>query len=201
MLIFDNSHIENFPWLSNQPLTTLSTPFPHSTTQELAQALESTATELVDCALPAINEVLAMKRNLRRKRFREYQAEGRFQVFCKFLANGYDSPEDMMESEPGCSEKELFGKMDDRDERADDKKIVWENALKYARAIIDIQHQIIQENESKFVTDLLTSLERKVVHMLVETNNETCIALLPKLKSKTINRTRRRNGRVEIAKL
>ena len=65
-----------------------------------------------------------------------------------------------------------------------------DKALKYAWAILQLQQQGLTNSNATSTFKKLDSLQRKVVHELVDCNNRTSAPSLPKLKSTTQQRTR-----------
>ena len=199
--------MQNYKWISSQSLDTLTTPFPHDNREELEKALESRAMEMIQSS--SVMDLLMTERILRaperqrkkRRIERENQQDARFQIECKFRAWGYDSPEEMMANEPDVVAV-MYGEESEESEeelRVDHERVTRDKAMRFARAILDLQHQVVKEKEAIFTTSKLDGLNRKVMHLLVETNNKIGDPMLPKLKSTTTVRNNYGKGNIEIS--
>lgn len=190
--------LDNFSWISNQKLTTLSSPFAHGSQEELEKALESNAIAMVN-ASPAISLLMAAALKKKRRARCDDQKDARFQIHCKFRSWGYGSPQDMMDDMPD------FVAMMNGDVALDDEEALQGEAMKkamnYSRAIIDLQHQLLKENAAIFTSRKIDALHRKVLHVLVEANNKICNPMLPKLKTRTIDRKSYGKAIVEVSRL
>ena len=191
-----------FPWIAKQQLTTLSSPFPHDSSQEeLEKALESSAKAMVK-ASSAISLLMAAGHKRKRRVDRDNQADARFQIHCKFRAWGYESPQDMMDAMPdfvAMMNGEVLSDDDDDDDGQEGK--AWEKAMVKARAIIDLQHQLLKEEDAVYTSGKIDALHRKVLHVLVDANNKICNPMLPKLQTSTIDRNSYGKAAVQVSRL
>ena len=190
--------MKKYDWISHQSLHTLTTPFPHGSRQELEEALESYVMELLDGS-PIIDLLMTKVDEMDYGMNREDRREARFQIECKFRAWGYDSSEEMMENEP-----ELAADTDPEFSYDEEKQwdLAMEIAMKYVRALVDLQHHLIKDKSATFFSDHgLDNVKRKVLLDLVEANNEHCDPMLPKLKAAVTVGKKSAKGQVEISLL
>ena len=75
--------MQNYKWISNQQLDTLTTPLPHDTRQEMKNALESSAKAMIDGS-SAMDLLMEESRGRMYRRDRETQQAARFEIYCRF---------------------------------------------------------------------------------------------------------------------
>ena len=141
-----------------QNLTELSTPFPRSSGAEIKAGVDAFAKSLIEDT-GAIDLIKGRLMKMKLKKNAKIQAQAFLQFQMKEGGQSFSSAKEFMASfrVPFSSSK------------VDAK--CWTIAKRYARAIIDLKHQVIKEPKAVHRTGKIDGATRKMVHNMVESSN------------------------------